>query len=237
MEHRDYKSIFDLREAYPLATLILEMPYEVEEDVWSTIAEFNKLYKPQIILALTNLNHINQSRRVGSSYFYDIPVSTFYRARAIVDAGVCYLRITAPLFFDFPLVKELGVPVRACPNVAYDDGLPRPNGLSGTWIRPEDLDTIYGDYIAVAEFGLVDLDKEAKLFDIYAVRQTWNLNLDLIIENLDLPLSNPAFTSRFATMRLTCRQRCERSQDCHACYLETLFQEAEEKILEKNEKM
>lgn len=81
--------------------------------------------------------------------------------------GACYVRLDAPLFFDLPNVKKIGIPIRAVPNVAYNDGLDRTDGVCGTWIRPEDLEA-YGEYIDAVEFEDSDLKKEQAMYRIYA---------------------------------------------------------------------
>ena len=62
---------------------------------------------------------------------------------------------------------KLNVPIRAIPNIAYDDGLPREDGVCGKWIRPEDIDT-YAQYVAAIEFKDCDIKKEQALYRVYA---------------------------------------------------------------------
>jgi len=45
--------------------------------------------------------------------------------------GACYAKIDAPIFFDLPNVKKVGIPIRAIPNVAYNDGIERIDGVCG----------------------------------------------------------------------------------------------------------
>ena len=80
------------------------------------------------------------------------PVSTLEEARAFKDLGVCYLLINGLLMHQLHYVKQLGIPLRAIPNIAHLDDIPRQNGIYGNWIRPENIDD-YGVYIDTFEFG------------------------------------------------------------------------------------
>ena len=86
---------------------------------------------------------------------------------ALKELGACYIKLDAPLFFNLPKVKKIGIPIRAVPNVAYDDNIDRIDGVCGTWIRPEDIDA-YGQYIDTVEFGDCDQKKEQAMYRIYA---------------------------------------------------------------------
>ncbi len=46
--------------------------------------------------------------------------------------GACYVRLDAPVFFNMPAAKKVGVPIRVIPNIAYDDGFTRIDGVCGT---------------------------------------------------------------------------------------------------------
>ena len=43
------------------------------------------------------------------------------------------------------------IKLRAIPNVAYDKFFPRNDGVSGSWIRPEDIE-VYSKYYDIFEF-------------------------------------------------------------------------------------
>ena len=77
------------------------------------------------------------------------------------------MRLDAPIFFDMQKASSVGVPIRVVPNVAYNDGLDRVDGVCGTWIRPEDIDA-YGEYVTAVEFEDCDQKKEQAMYRIYA---------------------------------------------------------------------
>ena len=127
------------------------------------------------------------------------------------------MRLAEPLFFEMDIVKQFGVPVRMVPNVAYIDGLPREDGVCGTWVRPEDLD-LYEDYVEVVEFEDANLKKEQALYRIYAEQKNWPGDLQMIITNLNHDGLNRIIVPDFAEKRLNCGQRCQKTGNCKLCY-------------------
>ena len=77
-------------------------------------------------------------------------------------------------------VKQIGVPIRAIPNISFLDGLPRDDGVNGNWIRPEDLDA-YSIYINTIEFGTQPERREQALFRIYSKEKQWYGDLGRIV--------------------------------------------------------
>lgn len=116
--------------------------------------------KQRIIAELASADFFGDAAKNGLEYYLGYPVVSFFELNALKQLGVCYVRLDNELFFQLDKVKKCGVPVRAIPNVAYIDGLRRENGILGTWIRPEDLETIYDDYITAVEFEDADRAKE-----------------------------------------------------------------------------
>ena len=115
-------------------------------------------------------------------------------------------------------VKELGVPVRAVPNVAYDAYFPHENGVHGMWIRPEDIPT-YDEFVDVFEFEDADLAKERALYRIYHDDGNWPGNLNLIFTNFNYPVENKYLltTDTLAKRRTVCGQRCQYGRACGLC--------------------
>ena len=131
--------------------------------------------------------------------------------------GACYARLDAPLFFDLPRVKEVGVPIRIVPNVAYIDGLDRIDGVCGTWVRPEDMDA-YAEYVDAVEFEDCDQKKEAAMYRIYAEDKNWPTDLGLLITNLNHTGTNRMIRSDASQSRISCGQRCQENNSCRLCY-------------------
>ena len=113
-----------------------------------------------MIAEVASADDFTKAAKNGLEYYIGYPVVSFFELNALKELGVCYVRLDNELFFQLDKVKKCGVPVRAVPNVAYIDGLRRENGILGTWIRPEDIESIYGEYITAIEFEDCDRTKE-----------------------------------------------------------------------------
>lgn len=137
--------------------------------------------------------------------------------------------IGMPLCFDLEKVKSLtkDIKLRMVVNYAYDEYIPRLNGIKGQYVRPEDI-PIYAQYISTFEFrtnGEDWITKEAALFHVYKDNQMWPGNLNLLITNLNKNVDNRAFPTSFGEVRSNCGQRCERNGTCHFCESTFLFVE------------
>ena len=215
-QFRDRKAIPDFFDKYPNADIILYCGYN-DMINWDEMKELNILSKGKIIFAFAYVNDLVLAVQAGFRAFYGFPVTTFYELNALKSIGVEYVNIGIPLFFQMDKVKEFQVPVRVVPNVAYTDRMPRENGIFGQWIRPEDLEKLYGEYVDAVEFDSVDPEKEAVLYRVYAVEKKWNHGLDLLIVNLDYQTSNRMILSGTMEKRLTCGHRCQYGSGCRVC--------------------
>lgn len=215
-EFRDRKAIPDFFEKYPQADIILYCGYR-DMINWEEIRELQVLSKGKIIFAFAYMKDLLFAAGIGLRVFYGFPVTTFYELSALKDVGVEYVKIGIPLFFQMDKVKEFGIPVRIVPNVAYTDGMPRANGVFGQWVRPDDLEPLYGQYVDAIEFEGVDAEKEGVLYRIYAVDKKWDHGLDVIIVNLDCQASNRMILRGNVEKRLTCGQRCQVGAACRIC--------------------
>lgn len=215
-QFRDRKAIPDFFEKYPNADIIL---YCGSNDMikWDELKELNILSKGKIIFAFAYIPDLVLALDAGYRAFYGFPVTSFYELNALKNLGVEYVNIGIPLFFEMDKVKACGVPVRIVPNVAYTDRMPRVNGICGQWVRPEDLEPLYGEYVAAIEFDSVDPEKEAVLYRVYAVDKKWNHGLDLLIVNLDYEVSNRMIMTSQIDKRLNCGHRCQYGSGCRIC--------------------
>ena len=104
----------------------------------------------------------------------------------VIAFDPCYIILAAPLCFDLKKVKaKTQIPIRLCPNLAFDAYIPRANGICGSWIRPEDVE-IYEEWVDTLEFITDDLSKESTLFHIYAENKVWPGNLNLLLTNFNV---------------------------------------------------
>ena len=216
VEYRDKDSIPTIIERYPGKRIIL-MCYFNEVLDWKEIKKWNILSRNNFMLCLSSVAYAKDCKENNIPFYMGYPVKTYYELRALKDLGVSYVRLGEPLFFEMDVIKTFGIPVRAIPNVAYIDGLPREDGVCGTWIRPEDLD-LYEDYVEVIEFEDADMKKEQAMFRIYAEQKNWPGDLSMIITNLNHIGLNRIIVPNIAEKRLICGQRCQKSSNCKLCY-------------------
>lgn len=217
IQYRDIKSTLDLIEKYPDKLIILEESLNGEQFNWTDIDTYNKLARGNFMLCLGDVNSAQTAKDLGIKFYMGYPVKTFYELGGLKNLGVAAVRLDAPLFFQMDKVKEFGIPVRVCANLAYTDLLPRENGINGIWIRPEDLH-MYEDYVDTIEFGDCDLKKEQALYRIYAEQHEWPGVLNMIITNLDAPGTNRMISSDVSSARLFCGQKCAAGGACKLCF-------------------
>ena len=218
VKYRDRDIIYDFSRKYPTATIILELPVDGSEPNWQEIDSFYRVTQGNLIICIANLKHGEACKACGYKFYYGFAVGSFYELHSLKDMGVCYFRLATPAFFMLDKVKELGVPVRAVPNVAYDAYFPHENGVHGMWIRPEDVST-YEEFVDIFEFEDADLAKERALYRIYHDDGKWPGNLNLIFTNFNYSVENRYLlaTDTLAKRRTVCGQRCQYGRACGLC--------------------
>lgn len=218
VEFRDRKIIPDLLEEYPKAQIVLVFP-AIKDDTfnWKEIEEYNILSKDSLICCVREGADLKECRKHNiSNFYYGYPLGSLYDLNALVQLGVRYLVVDIPAFFRMDLVKKLGVPVRAVPNVTQYEYIPHKDGVCGRWIRPEDV-ALYEDYIEVLEFEDANIDKEQALFRIYAKDKNWPGDLNMLFSNLNYAPATNRLLPNIAEFRLTCGHKCQEGR-CHVCY-------------------
>lgn len=215
-EYRDHNSIIDYIDYEK--TIIVDCLKATEID-WNQMSNYNKITKKEFIMCLANLEQINEAKNRGILWYWGYPITTFYEAKGFIRLGSYYLKLGAPLFFEWDLVTKVipEVKIRHTPNIAYNDGLPRLDGVSGTWIRPEDI-SLYDEYIDVIEFEDCDREKEQTLYSIYIEQKEWSPILQLLISNLNYGGVNRLIQSEVTKRRLNCHQVCENGGSCTLCW-------------------
>ena len=175
--------------------------------------------------ALSDLSLVPECSLRNLKFYYKYAATTLYEVEGLKNIGVSYILIGAPLLFDLKTVFNYKIPIRAVANLAYEPYIKHKNGLIGGWIRPEDVD-IYGEYISILEFYAPKaLEKEASLYNIYAVKKTWPGNLNLLIDNLEIDFDNRLLydEENFAKRRMACKQKCLSGKNCRYCIDQFLF--------------
>lgn len=219
---RDRESIPDLAQKYETATLILEFAPDVEinQETIEKIELWNRGAAGRLICCLRSLDLAPALKDKNIQFYYGYPLENFYELNAVKEAGVCYIRLGAGLFFQMDAVQQYGIPTRATPNIAYLSYLPFTSGIQGTWIRPEDIG-LYEEktYIQTVEFEDADTTKEEALFRIYALGQGWGGPLNELFTNFELPARGCLIPNEVAEARMNCNLRCLRAPGtCSICY-------------------
>ena len=226
VQQRDTGIIMDLIEKYPKATIVVQFPAHEEELNWKDIRDWYILSRHQLILCLGNINDVKRAVELNIPCFYGYPIETYATLRAFMRLSVSYVRLGAPLTFELDKVMSVlgedGPKIRGIANVAFMDNLPHEDGVSGSWIRPEDLDK-YDKYFYSIEFDGVAVNKEEALFRIYIKDKSWPGPLSMLIEGLNVPAANRMIDSKITEKRLNCGQRCESGGHCHICYTEMMM--------------
>jgi hypothetical protein len=226
IELRDFRSIPEYIEKYSDKTLILEFTNNLPEEFnWDDIVRYSDLMGGGFYCALSDLSLVPECSLRNLKFYYKYAVTTLYEIEGLKNIGVSYILIGAPLLFDLKTVSNYKIPIRAVANLAYEPYIKHKNGLIGGWIRPEDVD-IYGEYISVLEFYAPKaLEKEASLYNVYAIKKTWPGNLNLLIDNLEIDFDNRLLydEENFARRRMACKQKCLSGKSCRYCIDQFLF--------------
>lgn len=216
--YKDRKAIPDFAEKYENVTIILHRHPTDEMIDWKEMNTYKILCKEKFILCLYTLMDCEQAKKNGINFYFGYNINTFYELQSLKEMGACYVRLGAPIFFQMPKVRQIGVPVRVVPNVSRNDVFPHENGFFGTWIRPEDIDS-YKDYVETVEFENVDsMSQEQAYFRIYKEQKEWPGKVNLLISDIgtETPL-NRMISSEATIRRLSCGQRCQEGGACRIC--------------------
>lgn len=224
VEARDYRIISELFVKYPDKMIILDTKdAEYDDDTMLNYADASENF----CCIIYNLNEFQWYKDNGIKAYYGYSVDSFFDVKALVDLGVEYVKIHAPLTFSVDQLKTTysNVKFRVVPNVSYSAYIPRANGIYGQYIRPEDIQ-YYEEAIYVMDFEDSELPKQQTLYKIYAENKTWPGNLNLLITNLNVNADNRGLPDEFGQMRSTCKQRCMSGSSCHFCETAFKFEEA-----------
>lgn len=221
VQWRDRRSIPDLAEKYPNATINLTRYYHdgVDNEIdWNEIKNYKILSKDQFVFGMTRPDEMLKAKEEGYKFYYLSALRTFQELNDMARLGVCRAQVAAPLFFQMDKVKKIGIPLYEIANQAHGDTIfERKDGVIGTWIRPEDIAT-YEPYIDVIEFTSENRTQEQALFRIYAEQGAWSGDLDMVIKDINYKCTNRMVPPSLAESRLNCGQRCQETGRCHLCY-------------------
>lgn len=220
VQWRDRNIIPDLFEKYPNATINLTRYFQDSQDEidWKQISTFNILGKGKLIIGLTITNELIEAKSRHYNCYYLAPIRTFQELNEVINFGVCRVQLGAPLFFQMDKVKRIcTLPIVAIANMASNDSIfEGQEGVTGLWIRPEDIET-YEPYIDVIEF-VGNCSQEQALYRIYAEQRSWSGQLSLLVQDLNYPCTNRMIPPILAKTRLNCGHKCKEGGSCRICY-------------------
>jgi hypothetical protein len=214
----DHKIIPTLAEQYPEARINLRLNNDSEPINWTEIKTYNTLCRKNFILSVEKSEQVRAAQDLNIPFYHRAPLYSFQEVRDLVNAGAAEVVLGAPLFFQLEKVQRNfpSVQIRAIANLALPEGsLSYNNGVTGVWIRPEDVE-LYGAYISTLEF-YGDTTQERALFRIYALEKGWSGKLNLLVQDLDNEATNRLIPPSLAEARIQCGQRCMENDVCHLC--------------------
>lgn len=220
IHYKDRDQIKKLSEKYPKASYLLTVPDTLSPFQWEELQTLNLLTQNRLTIIIPNKEFIDDCKKCNIKFIFGYAISNWFELNSVVEAGVSQVRLAPPLTHDLEKVRARlpdDIAIRAVPNVAYDKFFPRKDGVTGSWIRPEDTEA-YEKYIHIFEFeDCSSASREQVLFDIYS-RGEWAGDLNMIITNLDYPGVNRMIPPELSQRRINCGQRCESNRTCHLCY-------------------
>ena len=241
VEYRDRKAIPDYVKKYPNAWVVLEVTPDTQWE-FNEIKNYSILAKEKLILCLPDIKDSRISELIAAKipFFWGYTVTTFWELKALIAAGASQVRIGAPLFFETDKLKKFNITKRVCANIAHEGYLPCVDGITGSWLRPEDVEA-YEDVFDIIEFADVKENKEEALYRIYAEQKNWPGRIDMIISNITTEAYNRMIPPEFVNARKNCGQRCAAGSGCRICHRllhlanPELIKYYKEKILDKND--
>ena len=217
LEFRDHRIITDYFIDYPETMIILDIPAEdFTLDTQDILLNYREVSE-KFCCKIYNLESAHWFKEHDIKFYYGYSVNSFYEVKGLIDLGVEYIQIHAPLTFCVDKLKTYNCKFRMVPNVAYDAYIPRQEGVCGQWVRPEDVEW-YEEGIYVFDFKDANLEKEKVLYKIYAEDKKWNGNINSLITNLDKQSDNKIFPEEFGEFRSNCEQKCMINGRCKYCH-------------------
>lgn len=224
------EDILDYVDVYPKKTQFV-VNFEYSEENLEKMKKWKTLTQGRIILCLADLTNLGEIRKAEIPWYYDYPITTYFELNSLVSLGAESILVQSPLFNDLIFVSSVKVKIRLVPNVAYYATIPASTGVIGSWLRPEDLNSL-GEYDIVYEFKNCENNpkREQALFDVYRQGE-WKGDLFTIITNLNYHADNVYIPPELVKTRTTCGQRCQSGGKCRLCY--RYLQLANKQIIEQ----
>lgn len=208
-------------EKYPNKDIVLTIDPDEEFD-WSEMSEYVRKSNNRLILCLNNVTDCLIAEELNIRYFYGLPICTYAEFNAITNGfyNPEYIILGAPLFFDLPYVSKRFNNFRVYPNIANMTPFFDKDNVTGTWIRPENIQEYERYGIKCIEFMKVEKTEEEALYRIYMENHKFNGPLSMIIKDLEYKdgVENNLIPEDLSIKRYACRQKCQNGSPCRFCY-------------------
>ena len=214
VEYRDHNFIYDLVEINPKAIITLYIP-NIDNIDWKKLEQYKVICKNGFRIMAIQVNDLLKAKELGFQFFSALSVYDGYQLNALIDLGVCAVRIAGQLAHQLNFLEEkTNIEIRAIVNNPNTFLNYRP--LIGSWFRPEDIKNL--PQIDVIEFDTRDNRQEQALYRIYVERKEWPGRLSEIINDIqDDDIMNRMIPPEFTERRANCRMSCMNGGSCHYC--------------------
>ena len=229
IEYKDKEILYKYMEELQDKTYILEIPKDLEFIDWNEIKMFSE--KIDLIVSFEDIRMCVECKKLNIKFMWLYEIVSFYELCGMLALGVSRVKLGAPLYFDLPQVKKSNVQIMLTANLCFNSYIPRPNGVCGTYVRPEDIPA-YEKYVESIDFDTKSLEQEETLLKIYKDDKQWPGNLNLILTNFGVNVDNRAIPEQFGEARTQCRQVCQRGGHCRLCYTSIDFSKTLDKAKE-----
>lgn len=210
----DFGSVYMIAGRYPNATIVVPEP--VDEFDWDGLEALVKAFPNRIMVNVAHAYAISRCSQLEIPFFYRYGATTFQEVRTLKELGASAVIVAPPLFFQLDKIKEIDIPVRACPNKGGALGILSPNFAHDSWILPKEIDE-YEGYIDTLYFIGKTPDAEATLYKIYSKDKRWLASLDMVLIDCPADTFESGIVEPMAPRRIKCGQVCEIDNRCHFC--------------------
>lgn len=211
---KDKEHIIDAIDLNPTAEYVLEINDIISDEDWKQVEQYYIMTKKKLKICLSKMNY-DYCLQHKIPFFFAHSISEPWTAQALMNIGVCAIRITGELVHRLDLIQNWPVEIRIQPNRAGAPFNYKPE--IGGWIRPEDLSNL--DYaINICEFDVETRREEQALYRIYAEEHKWPGELYILIKDIkDQDVTNRMIPPEFQERRSTCGMRCQSGGHCRYC--------------------
>lgn len=195
----------------------------------SEIADFNEkdidffktLYKeyPNFKLKIKFISDINYLIESKVPFFFNFYIGDWHTLYHLMESNPTDMYITNELGFDIIaasfVLHNKNIKVRVIPNLAQS-GFEPEHSFYKFFIRPEDM-KLYEPYVDICEFFVEEKHQLETYYEIYEKDKEWYGNLKQLFFNFNEDVDNQTILPSFSEIRLSCRQKCLKNQNCKYC--------------------